>query len=319
MAVLFLVWLSCGCERRQDRAPAAGDAENRQPEKPDHRDGSHQMPLDMRLMSFNLRYENPDETGDKSWHQRVVPVVRRIAAENPDVLAVQEALHGQVADLWASLVHHDFAGCGRDDGRHAGEFTGVFFRSDRFRRVPGVGGPFWLSDTPEIPGSKTWGNSYPRMALHVRLEEISSGRNVDVFTTHWDHRHQLSREKSARLMADRIRAAMTPGIPVILLGDFNAVESNPALAWLRSSGRPDWIDVFQALHPRESARTTLHFWHASRAGRLKVDHILVSSPATLISARILDEDRPALSDHFPVTARVRFPGMDAVGSGPPER
>lgn len=265
------------------------------------------QPMDVRLMSLNLRYEHAAEVGPRAWRNRVVPIVRRVAEEEPDILAVQEALHGQVADLWVSLVRHAFVGCGRDDGHHTGEFTGIFYRRDRFQQLEGIGGPFWLSDTPEVPGSKTWGNQYPRLAWHVRLRERASGRMLDVFTTHWDHRSQSARERSARLMAERMRRVHLPKVPMVLLGDFNAIEVNPAMLALKAAGKPEWLDVYGTLHPREGARSTLHFWRASREGRLKVDHIWVSRPARLISARIVDEDRPAISDHFPVTARVVFP------------
>lgn len=261
--------------------------------------------LELKLMSFNVRYENAEDTGQRAWRQRVIGAVRMIREEAPDVIGVQEAMHGQAADLWASLPDYEFFGAARDDGRRSGEYAGIFFRRDRFEPDLDDRGTFWLSDTPEKPGSKTWGNGIPRTATWLRLVDRSTQRGFYVFNTHWDHRHQGSRERSALLLAERIARRRVPGEPVVLLGDLNAVEKNPGVASL--AGKARLIDTFRVLHPMEPATTTLHFWRGTRAGALKVDHILVSEGAEVVAAEIRDGDQPMVSDHFPVTARVAFP------------
>ena len=273
--------------------------------------------MELKLMSFNLRHENPRDTGPRSWRERVIGVVRMIRNEAPDIIGVQEALHGQAADLWASLPDYEFHGVGRDDGMRGGEYTGILFRRDRFEADPADRGTFWLSDTPEVPGSKSWGNEIPRVASWLRLTDRSTQRALHVFNTHWDHRNQLSREHAARLLASRIDARTHPDEPVVLLGDFNATENNPAVVFLTGrrallAGRPQiWrhglADTYQCLHPMEGDRTTLHFWNGRRNGSLKVDHILVSGTARVITSAIRDHDKPLVSDHFPLTARVVFP------------
>jgi endonuclease/exonuclease/phosphatase family metal-dependent hydrolase len=262
--------------------------------------------MELKLMSFNVRYENDGDPGSRAWRQRVIGAVKMIRDEAPDVMGVQEALHGQAADLWASLPDYEFFGVGRDDGFRKGEYSGIFYRHDRFELDVLDCGTFWLSDTPERPGSRTWGNQIPRVAAWMRLVDRSNQRGFYVFNTHWDHRHQGSREKAARLMAARIQGRMKPDEPVVVLGDFNATAANPGMTYL-TTGETLLMDVFAALHPEESRRTTLHFWKGSRDGSLKVDHILVSPGAKIFEASIRDRDAPMVSDHFPVTARVRFP------------
>jgi endonuclease/exonuclease/phosphatase family metal-dependent hydrolase len=261
--------------------------------------------MELRLMSFNVRYENDEDPGSRAWPQRVHGIVRMIREESPDVIGIQEARHGQAADLWASLPDYEFTGRARDDGQRGGEYTGIFFRRDRFEADAADQGTFWLSDTPQQPGSKTWGNGIPRTATWLRLTDRASQRGFYVFNTHWDHRHQGSREQSARLTALRVRDRKRSDEPVVLLGDFNAVETNPAVVHLVSEA--GLIDTFQALHPDERNRRTLHFWSDTREGSLKVDHILVSRGAVIMDAAIRDGDEPMVSDHFPVTARVAFP------------
>ncbi len=273
--------------------------------------------LELNLMSFNIRYENPEDLGSRSWPQRVIGAVKMIRRQKPDIIGVQEALHGQVADLWASLPDYEFFGVGRDDGRRAGEYSGIFYHRDRFQADPADCGTFWLSDTPEQVGSMTWGNEIPRVAAWQRLIDRASGRGFYIFNTHWDHRNQPSRERAALLIAHRIDSRKHPDEPVALIGDFNSIETNPGLIYLRGTrvtvggAEQLWanglLDTYQSLHAAEKNRRTLHFWTDSREGLVKVDHILVSRSVRIERAEIVSGDHPMVSDHFPVTARVLFP------------
>ncbi|WP_193211623.1 endonuclease/exonuclease/phosphatase family protein [Luteolibacter marinus] len=274
--------------------------------------------LSLTLATFNVRYENPEEGDWRAWPNRIDRVVRSMRTIDPDLFGVQEARHGQAADLRASLPDYDFHGVGRDDGKREGEYAAIFFRRDRFEKLDG--GTFWLSDHPEKAGSMTWGNSFPRVASWLRLADRASGQNFHVFNTHWDHRNQFSREMAAPLLAERIDARVAADEPVILLGDFNATEGNPAVDYftgksvtLAGKPRTPWkhalIDTYQALHPGVKNRRTLHFWEGHRSGWAKVDHILVSRGAHIEAADIRVEASRQLqpSDHFPVWAKVRWP------------
>ena len=270
----------------------------------------------LNLMSFNIRYETPEDLFARSWRQRVIGAVRMIHREEPHIIGVQEALHGQAADLWASLPDFEFFGIGRDDGRREGEYSGIFYRKDRFRLDTSDCGTFWLSDSPSTPGSHTWGNEIPRIAAWVRLVDLATMRGFYVFNTHWDHRNQPSRERAALLIAERIDARQHAEDPVALIGDFNSNESNPGIIYLTGesgnvAGAPrSWanglLDTYQNFHPGEKNRRSLHFWSGSREGDVKVDHIFVSRGSKIEAAEIISRDQPVVSDHFPVTARVLF-------------
>lgn len=303
--LLFVTMLLSACGRKQELGPPKTVAVRE--------DGV----LELRLATFNLRYENGGDPASRSWSQRIAKAVRVTRGMAPDVMGVQEGLHGQVADLRVSLPDFGFHGIGRDDGRRTGEYSGIFFRRDRFEPDVSERGTFWLSATPEKPGSKTWGNEIPRVVTWLRLVDRATGRGFYVFNTHWDHRHQGSRVKAAELIAERIDARTHAGDPVVLMGDFNAVESNPAVAYLAGSAvRLDgktkrWAgglrETFLAIHPPKTHRRTLHLWSGSLEGPWKIDHILVSKSARVLEAEVLRDDPPFVSDHFPVTARVEFP------------
>jgi endonuclease/exonuclease/phosphatase family metal-dependent hydrolase len=320
--VHLLAWLAMwvgvgGC--RDSAGGDGGDAAGPPPADP----GGE---LALTVATFNVRYETQEDRGKRAWPTRLWLVVHALRESGAEVIGIQEALHGQVADLAASLPGFGFRGVGRDDGRRAGEYAALFWRRDRFTADPPEGGTFWLSDTPEQPGSRTWGNSVVRICTWQRLVDRATGRSLLVFNTHWDHQHQGSRERSARLIASRIDACRRPGEPVILLGDFNANEDNPAVRFLTGSkvalaGMPaePWpgalIDAYATVHKLPANRRTLHFWTGRRDGPVKVDHVFASPPVRAAAAEILDLRRNGImaSDHYAVRASLVFPPTDRRG------
>lgn len=275
--------------------------------------------LHLTLATFNIRYEGAGDLEWRAWPNRIDRVVKTIRQMNPDILGVQEALHGQCADLWASLPDYGFRGFGRDDGDRKGEYAAIFYRRDRFEPDVTDRGMFWLSDFPDKPGSMTWGNEFPRVVTWIRLIDRSTSKAFYVFNTHWDHRNQPSREKAAVLISQRIGSRQHPDEPVVLLGDFNAPDANPAVAYLSGKSvelsghamtplKSPLVDVFRKMTPPGSQQT-LHLWRPLQAGWPRIDHILVTPGATVEATGIQRgrtiEEQP--SDHFPVWARVTWP------------
>jgi endonuclease/exonuclease/phosphatase family metal-dependent hydrolase len=281
----------------------------------------HALPLaehgELRLTvtTFNIREEDSADTGWKSWPNRIGRFVKSVRKMNPDIMGMQEVLHGQAADLRTSLPDYAFEGVGRDDGYRTGEYSAIFYRRDRFEKTGG--GTFWLSDHPTVPGSIDWGNAYTRSATWLHLIDRASGRPFYVFNTHWDHKNEESREKAVRLMISRIDARDHPEEPLVMTGDLNAIENNPAVRYLTGSPEtlagkacPPWdhalVDTYMALHPTEKNRQTLHLWSGEFTGSRKIDYIFVSRGATVEAADIQREPTRELqpSDHFPVWAKV---------------
>lgn len=273
---------------------------------------AHAAQLSLTFATYNIRYQNDEDRDWRWWPNRLHRLVKTVRSMNPDVWGVQEAMHAQVADLALSFPDYEFYGVGRDDGKTQGEYTGIFYRRDRFVADLSDAGTFWLSDTPTVPGSKTWGNSIPRIAAWLHLRDRKTDRSFTVYNTHWDHRNQESRERAALLIAQRIDQRKHAQEPVVLLGDFNATEGNGAVDYLAGRNKK-WsrplLDTFYTLHPEIKSRRTLHFWNNNRDGWAKVDHILVSRPCKVTKAGIFypTAPEPPASDHFPVYAQIIWP------------
>lgn len=302
LLVLMLPLLCAGCDREEEEIPRAVAV---------NEDGL----MEVKLMTFNLRYENGRDIGVQAWRERVVGIVRMLRQERPDVLSVQEGLHGQIADLRVSLPGYSFAGKGREDGLRKGEYTGIFFRSDRFEADSENSGMIWLSATPDKAGSRTWGNEIPRVATWVRLIDRASARALWAVNMHLDHKNQPSREEGVRLVAAKLVEMNRGNEPVVWMGDFNATEQNPAVRFITGKGSTlgevkgyeGMTETYDELHRGETKRGTLHFWMSDPNRQWKVDHIFISKEGEVLETRILRTGEPYLSDHFPVMARVRFP------------
>ncbi len=251
------------------------------------------------VMSFNIRYGSADD-GANSWPHRADLVWEVLREHAPDVLGVQEALRFQLDELHESVPGYGEVGVGRDDGEQAGEYAAILYREDRLRLVES--GTFWLSDTPAVPGSTSWGNHLTRICSWARLADRRSGRPVLVFNVHFDHQSQPSREKSAELLAARLGARRTTE-PVIVLGDFNAGEDNPARLLLVTGPRPGLLDTYRAVHAPSAGEGTFNGFVGDTSGA-RIDAVLVSRDWHVHDAAIVRTryDGRYPSDHFPVTA-----------------
>jgi endonuclease/exonuclease/phosphatase family metal-dependent hydrolase len=260
----------------------------------------------VRIMTFNIRYENTTD-GLNVWSKRrelAADVIRRF---DPDFVGLQEAMPGQIADLAKMFSEYGLVGRSRDADPKRGEAVPILYRAKRWRLDDKQQGTFWLSKTPQVPGSTTWGNSLPRVVTWGRFIEKATGRGLYVYNTHFDNASEPSRQESAVLLARRI-AERHNREPVLVVGDFNSDESSPALAYLtgRSTQSPvKLIDTFREVRPSEKRVGTFHAFRGGDDGE-KIDFVLVSPGMKVRSAGIVREHRGELypSDHYPVTAEV---------------
>lgn len=263
----------------------------------------------VRVMSYNIRYGTAKD-GDNHWDKRKDFLVETIKAFDPDLLGTQETLGFQRDYLAEKLTGYDTLGVGRDDGKEAGEMTALYYKRSRFEKLDG--GHFWLSETPDIPGSKSWDTSLTRMATWVKLRDRTQAKAKPIvfFNTHFDHRGDQARLESARLLRRRVAEAGKTA-RVIVTGDFNAGEdSEPYKAFFGAGdGKTSPLrDVYRLTHPaRETNEGTFSSFKAGAIAGPRIDWIGVSREWKVINAAIDRTEREGHtpSDHFAVTAILR--------------
>jgi len=263
--------------------------------------------LTVDVISFNIRYGTAND-GVNAWPHRKDLVYDVIRRQDSDFVGLQEALRFQIDDIREALPAYDEVGLGRDDGNEAGEYAAILYKRDRWGAEDG--GTAWLSDTPDVPGSTTWGNEITRIVTWARFVEKETGRALWLFNTHFDHVSQPSREKSAEFLASRIANRKTRD-PVIVTGDFNAGEGNAAILYLRNATKRSpvtLVDTFRVLHPDEHAVGTGGGFEGLRDGP-KIDYVFAEPDARVRKAGIIRDHRNGRypSDHFPVYAEIALP------------
>jgi len=255
----------------------------------------------LKVMTFNIRYGTAND-GENHWDKRKDFLVDVIRAEAPQVLGVQEALHGQLAYILEALPDYSMVGVGRDDGIRKGEYSSILYR--RASLSLSRSDTFWFSETPSRVASTSWGNTITRICTWAQFT-APDGRPLYVYNLHLDHQSQPSREKSVALLRARIEAR-DPMAPVIVTGDFNAGEKNPAV--MAMLGGNILRDSFRVAHADASPVGTFSGFKFGQVQGEKIDYIFVTPEWEVVDSAIVRTARGDRypSDHFPVTATLRF-------------
>ena len=260
------------------------------------------------VMSWNIRYNNPGD-GVNAWPHRKDWVAEIILDNKIDIAGFQEVLVGQFEDLKQRLPDMEAYGVGRDDGENAGEFSPVFFRRERFELLEKS--TFWLSPTPDEPGSKGWDAALPRIASWLKLKDRQSGSVFFVVNTHFDHRGSKARTESAGLIVRKLHKEFSEH-PVVLTGDFNTTPGTPpyqTLVHADSKGEAAFLDTFQhAVYEPEGPNSTWNGFTEIVPDQ-RIDFIFTSGATKILNLRILTDQRDGRfpSDHLPVVSEIELP------------
>ncbi len=255
----------------------------------------------MRVMTFNVRYDNPQDGAD-AWPNRRGHVASLIAFHDPDVIGLQEVLLHQRDQLAADLGQYAFVGVGRDDGKDGGEFAPLGYRRDRLEMIEH--GHFWLSPTPDAP-SVGWDAALPRITTWARLEPVGGGREILAVNTHFDHRGMEARRMSAIQVRDWVKENRKACEMVVVVGDFNAPPSEAAYREIIAGGMLTDARLASETPPFGPAGTFSGF-DVRETRDAPIDHVFVNAGARVIRHGVITQhDAGRLpSDHYPVLADI---------------
>jgi endonuclease/exonuclease/phosphatase family metal-dependent hydrolase len=259
--------------------------------------------LPLNVMTFNIRYDNP---GDRlnSWQYRKDIAVEVIKENSIDLLGTQEVLANQFHDLKERLTEYTAIGAGRADGRESGEYCAIFYRKEKFEAE--ASGHFWLSETPDIAGSKGWDGACERMATWAILKEKATGKRFFFINTHLDHIGQIARREGVKLLLERAKAA-SRGLPVIITGDFNAPPDSEVIQQVIAGGQ--FFDTrLNAPSVPEISGTFHGFGEVPVEKRSIIDYVFVTGNIAVKKYSVIPEKQKGvfLSDHTPVMAEVEI-------------
>ena len=254
----------------------------------------------LRLMTFNVRYPSPDD-GPNVWEQRRDILVDAIRAKDPDLLGTQELFFSQGEYIVSKLPDYKWFGVSRR-GNHEDEHMGVFYKPSKLKVIDS--GNFWLSETPETPGSMSWNVSLPRMVTWALFQRVGSGERFYFYNTHFPHRRQdqAARVESAKVIVSRIEK-LPADVPFILSGDFNddmESEAHQVLAnhlkdaWQNAARKSGPVATFGGFHGRTTGARIDWIFYRGKLKPLDVETV------------VYNRDGRYPSDHYPVFATFEF-------------
>lgn len=256
----------------------------------------------VKVMTFNIRYDNPGD-GANCWDERKKDLADLVLDHDPDLLGVQEALLHQMEYLREELTGFTSIGVGRQDGRVKGEFSAIFYDSTRFTVLKQE--TFWLSANGDT-ASVGWDAALERICTYGLFMDRATGDSIYVFNTHFDHRGEIARERSAELILDRILTLPDRDIPVILMGDLNTkpderpvrilaeylIDAAAAVPAGRSGPEGTWCTFDPEFDPVDRID---YIFTRNFQDILEVEHV-----------RTRKTDGLNISDHLPVLTELKF-------------
>ena len=253
------------------------------------------------VMTFNIRFDNPGDSAN-AWPNRAAMVTGFVNDQIPDLLGMQEVLWHQYEYLDSALAGYGSVAAGRDDGVRGGEASPVFYRLGRFE--PLASGTFWLSATPDVPGSVGWGAALTRIATWVRLYDKTVKDTLLYMNTHFDHISDSARVMSSGVLMERIRE-LSGDNDFVITGDFNARPESLAIARMKEGDLA--VDAYMISETLPAgAQYTFNGWR-DEPGEGRIDYIFVRNGMKVSSHethRVI-ENGVFISDHWPVTASIR--------------
>lgn len=259
----------------------------------------------LRILSFNIRCNTPVD-GENAWPYRRERVTSLLHLHRPDLIGLQEVLQDQLDDLITALPDFDWIGGGRDDGKRAGEYVPIFYRRAAFDPIDS--GIFWLSESPDVAGSRGWDASLPRTVTWARFVHKNSNAHLFFVNTHFDHRGFQAQVESAHLLR-RFLKSQAQDLPVVVTGDFNCTATSPTYAALTKDADVDGPLLLDTmLHsqaPHHGPTGTFNTRFADPVND-KIDYIFCLPQTQILRHAILADhwDGRYPSDHLPVLVDI---------------
>lgn len=255
----------------------------------------------LNVMTFNIRL-SLDSDKENSWENRKNDALQLLDYYHPDVFGIQEAVPQQMTDLKTGLKDYDFVGVGRDDGANKGEYSAIFYNTEKLQVLQS--GTFWLSETPDQP-SKGWDAAYNRVCTYALFKTKKGGRKFWAFNVHFDHVGNIARENSSKLILEKINTLNPRNFPVVLTGDFNLTDKTEPIKIISKTMSDSF---YNCRKPHYGPTGTFTGFDVNTVPKDRIDYIF-NKGLSCQSIRTINDRRENLlypSDHFPVLAELKF-------------
>ncbi len=261
---------------------------------------------DLNVMSFNIRYNNPGDSLN-AWPHRIVKVTSQILFHEADYVGLQEALAGQLQDLQNGLPGYKVIGVGRDDGKTKGEYSAIIYNSKRLKALESA--TFWLSQTPDIIGSRGWDAALPRIVTWAKFKDLKTKKTFFAFNTHFDHIGKEARRESAHLLLKKVKEIAGKN-RAFITGDFNAEPNAEPVQIIVNPSDPDRLTDSRQLSqmPHYGPTGTFNAFQRKEVDDNPIDYIFLKGSWKVKKHAALSQTWGGrfASDHFALFAVLGY-------------
>jgi endonuclease/exonuclease/phosphatase family metal-dependent hydrolase len=293
----------------------------------------------VRVLTFNVLCAGwePEPKQNYAWEKRlpiVIDVMKNVTDGNGryDFIGTQETANNPAKPEFHQVkqLADAMAGYGSLFAPRGGKWDKfslsnmILWRKDRWEIDPNDSGTFWLSGTPDVPGSNDWADrGGERNVTYGLFHELGAdgrrtGRKVYFFNTHLNVFVETARLRSAVLIMDKIQNRKEKDAPVIVTGDFNSLHDSPLIAYMQ--GNPlefdgktftpplPLMETFKAVHPDSKEFGTVHNYGSKINWDKKIDFIFATPPLKPVEAKVILTQKDGLypSDHLPLNAVLQW-------------
>lgn len=268
----------------------------------------------LKLVTYNMRCPYDTYDGVNAFIHRAGMMLDKIRIEQPHIICFQEISDAIREFLRRYLVGYDLAGHGRlSDWR--GEGLCIAWRRDSMELFALE--QFWLSPTPQKPGSRYENQSeYPRICPRAVLRHKDMKTPVRIFNVHLDNESEEARDSGIRQILEQAEAEnRVMACPTFIMGDFNSQPDSRCIQLCSNRLTFPLVDLTDGLD------VTFHdFGGTGRAAYSrgwKIDYIF-ADPATAKKVRRVykwedEKNGIYLSDHYPICCEISFDSDTLAG------
>lgn len=261
---------------------------------------------DLNVMTFNIRYNTKADSAN-AWPYRKDKVASQVLFHEAHILGVQEALHEQMMDLQERLPKYKYAGVGRDDGKEKGEYSAIFYDTTRLQALQTK--TFWLSETPEVPGSKSWDAAITRIVTWIKFRDKKTKKIFFAFNTHFDHIGKVARRESAGMLLQKVKD-IAGNTPAFITGDFNAEPTDEPIQVIKDVSNPLRFTDSKELskQPHYGPEGTFNGFKNKERNNQPIDYIFLKGKWKVLKHATISQTWEGLfaSDHFAVWTCLGF-------------
>lgn len=260
----------------------------------------------LNVMTFNIRLNTPRDSAN-AWPNRKDIAASEVLFHQVHILGVQEALHDQMMDLQERLKNYKYVGGGRDDGKEKGEYSAIFYDTTRLQLLETK--TFWLSEQPDVPGSKSWDAAITRIVTWAKFKDRVTKKTFYHFNTHFDHIGKVARRESAKIILEVVQKVAGKTVSIIT-GDFNAAPNDEPIQVIMDPNNPLRLTDSKEISatPHFGPDGTFNYFQPKEGSNQPIDYIFLKNGGKVLQHATLAYTwgGRVSSDHFPVFARIKL-------------